>query len=80
MNGIPIEGRSHWCEGITADEKPCGQVVNNDSDHCEAGHLNMVYSKTDTQRSTVRFADAVNAGAPLKSSRERRISDGQPRH
>ena len=37
----PIEGRSHWCDGwVRYGELRCGNVVSNDSDHCEAGHPN----------------------------------------
>jgi hypothetical protein len=38
----PIEGQSHWCDGWTADEELCCQIVSNDSDHCEAGHPNQI--------------------------------------
>ena len=37
---VPIKGRSHYCEGYTAQGRQCTQIVRNDSDHCEAGHDN----------------------------------------
>lgn len=52
----PIEGQSHWCDGWTADEEPCHQIVRHDSDHCEAGHSNKIRIET---------AGSEYAGPPL---------------
>ena len=38
----PIPGQSHWCDGWTADDFKCMQIVLNTSNHCEAGHKNEI--------------------------------------
>jgi hypothetical protein len=48
----PIEGQSHWCDGYITTERrdgraelqirSCFNVVRNDNDHCEAGHMNKI--------------------------------------
>lgn len=43
----PIEGQSHWCDGLVNKEarpkdgvRLCHNIVRNDSDRCAAGHYN----------------------------------------
>jgi hypothetical protein len=55
---MPIEGQSHWCEGWvinpTSYDRRCRNIVSNDSDHCEAGHKNIVRNKLS------RYARVLN--------------------
>ena len=46
MTNEPIPGQSHWCNGKVQvgihKRTRCWQIVANNSDHCEAGHQNIV--------------------------------------
>jgi len=41
----PIVGKSHWCDGkVIVSSLRCSNVVANDHNHCEAGHVNKIRS------------------------------------
>lgn len=59
---VPIEGQSHWCDGWTADEERCYQIVSDDSDHCEAGHPNRIRAvpRDTSSGDSGAYADAAD--------------------
>jgi hypothetical protein len=65
-SGEPIEGQSHWCDGWNRQafpgngwrfRLPCGNIVRNDSDHCEAGHKNKIRTQPSAN---INQADIVS--------------------
>jgi hypothetical protein len=64
----PIPGQSHWCDGDTASKKAgkpfrhCNNVVNNDSDHCAAGHPNEIRSTSYPSESADLLSDNIPSG------------------